>query len=55
VSCVQTKTKKQEQNSSVEKATQGFVVPHVSRYITLNTISEDQLTLKWKSGTHKCQ
>jgi hypothetical protein len=32
-----------------------FVVCHVSRYITPNCISEDQLTLKWKSRTHKCQ
>jgi hypothetical protein len=38
------KRKKEEQNSSVENATWGCVLPHVSRYITPNFICEDQLT-----------
>jgi hypothetical protein len=35
------KTKKKEQKSSIEKATQGCVLPHVSRYIIHNCISEE--------------
>jgi len=31
----------------------GCVLAHLSRYITQNCISVDQLTLNWKSGTHK--
>jgi hypothetical protein len=46
---------REKKNSSVENAIYGCVPPTVSRYITPNCISEDQIALKWKSGTHKCQ
>jgi hypothetical protein len=46
---------REEKNSNVENAIYGCVPPHVSRYITPNSISEDQIALKWKSGTYKCQ
>jgi hypothetical protein len=49
------KTEKREQNSSIENTIYGCVSPHVSQYITPNCISEDQLTLKWKSRRHKYQ
>ena len=48
------KNKQKEINSSVKNATQGCVLPQVSRYITPNCISEGLLTLKWKGRTHKC-
>jgi len=50
-----TKNKETKQNSRVENATQGCVLPNVSRYITPNCMSEDQMKLKQKSGTHKRQ
>jgi hypothetical protein len=43
------------QTSSFENTTYGFVLPHIAWYITPNHISENQLTLIWKSRTHKCQ
>ena len=46
--------KKQKWNSGVENATFGCAPPplfFVLRYIEPNFISEDQLTLKWKSGS----
>jgi len=53
--CVLPKTNKQEQNTSVENATWACVLPHISKYITANCISENQLTLKWKIGAHSCK
>jgi len=43
---------KQECNSSVQKAMWGYVLPNLSRYITQNCISVDQLTQNWNGGTH---
>jgi hypothetical protein len=47
------KTKEQVWNSSVQNATGGCVLAHVSRYITPNCISENYLTLNRKSGEHR--
>jgi len=47
--------KKQKRNSNVENAALGCVPLDVWRYIEPNFISEDQLALKWKSGSYKCQ
>jgi len=47
--------KKQKRSSNVENATFGCVPPDVSRYIEPNFVSEDQLALKWKSGSYECQ
>jgi hypothetical protein len=44
---------KQEWDSSIQKAMWGCVLAHLSRYITQNCISVDQLTLNWKSEAHK--
>jgi hypothetical protein len=44
--CVPPRRKKQERISSIGNATSDFVLPHVSRYIIPNCISEDQLTHK---------
>jgi len=49
------KNKETRMSSSVKNATKGCVPLHVLRYIIPNCISEDQLTLKWKSRTHECQ
>jgi len=47
------KTMPQDWNSGVQKTMWGCVLAHLSRYITPNCISMDQLTLNWKSGAHK--
>jgi hypothetical protein len=49
------KTMEQEWNLSIKNATYGCVLLHVSRYMSPNCISKDQLALKWKSRIHKWQ
>jgi len=53
--CVALKIKKKEQNASVKNAKLGFVLPHVSRYITPNCMLENQPTLKRESRRCNCQ
>jgi hypothetical protein len=52
--CVQPKTAKRGRNWSVTNATR-CVLLHVSKYITPDCISGDQLTIKWKCTTRRCQ
>ena len=50
-----TKNKETRRQYKCRECDLGCVLPHVSKYITPNCISENQLTLKWKSGTHSCK
>lgn len=47
--------KEKEQNLSAQNTTWGCMLPHILRYIVPNCISEDKLTLNWKSRGHRCK